>query len=216
MLYSIWQYFNPDNHTLSFKQPSYFRCALDIILETSMGFEMDIQNKRHTPYATAIANIVHIFQLRQFIPWYVNSNIYIANDRGFSFTHWNESLWFYVCNLRYMPDILFDWFSKYRNEHQDNLRVLHGFTESVITSRRQQMLDDLDELKTSAEGAKKRKLAFLDLLLKFQLSGGETSLTDRDIREEVESRILNQKSFNLWYISDIEVHDTLYAKFFLF
>ena len=47
-----------------------FRCALDIILETSMGFEMDIQNKRHTPYATAIANIVHIFQLRQFIPWY--------------------------------------------------------------------------------------------------------------------------------------------------
>ena len=32
-------------------------------------FEMDIQNKRHTPYASAIANIVHIFQLRQFIPW---------------------------------------------------------------------------------------------------------------------------------------------------
>ena len=96
-----------------------------------------------------------------------------------------------------MPDILFDWFSKYRNEHEDNLRVLHGFTESVITSRRQQMLDDLDELKTSAEGAKKRKLAFLDLLLKFQLSGGENSLTDRDIREEVKSRILIQKSFYL-------------------
>ena len=41
-----------------------------------------------------------------------------------------------------MPDILFDWFSKYRNEHEDNLRVLHGFTESVITTRRQQMHDD--------------------------------------------------------------------------
>ena len=96
-----------------------------------------------------------------------------------------------------MPDILFDWFSKYRNEHEDNLRVLHGFTESVITSRRQQMLDDLDELKISAEGTKKRKLAFLDLLLKFQLSGGENSLTDRDIREEVLYRIVNLKDFNL-------------------
>ena len=96
-----------------------------------------------------------------------------------------------------MPDILFDWFSKYRNEHEDNLRVLHGFTESVITSRRQQMLDDLDELKISTEGTKKRKLAFLDLLLKFQLSGGENSLTDRDIREEVLYRIVNLKDFNL-------------------
>ena len=96
-----------------------------------------------------------------------------------------------------MPDILFDWFSKYRNEHEDNLRVLHGFTESVITSRRQQMLDDLDELKISTEGTKKRKLAFLDLLLKFQLSGGENSLTDRDIREEVIYRIVNLKDFSL-------------------
>ena len=66
-------------------QSTYFRCALDIILETSMGFEMDIQNKRHTPYATAIANIVHIFQLRQFIPWYVNSRIFIAYNRGFHY-----------------------------------------------------------------------------------------------------------------------------------
>ena len=58
------QYVNDGN--LLFYCP---RCALDIILETSMGFEMDIQHKRPTPYASAIANIVHIFQLRQFIPW---------------------------------------------------------------------------------------------------------------------------------------------------
>ena len=67
-LINHWTFY-PGNHISSFEQPICFRCALDIILETSMGFEMDIQNKRHTPYATAIANIVHIFQLRQFIPW---------------------------------------------------------------------------------------------------------------------------------------------------
>ena len=41
-----------------------------------------------------------------------------------------------------MPDILFNWFSKYRRVHADNLKVLYGFTESVITARRQEMLDD--------------------------------------------------------------------------
>ena len=88
--------------------------------------------------------------------------------------------------VRYMPDILFDWFSKYRNEHEDNLKVLHGFTESVIKIRKQKLLEDHDELKKSmSEGSKTRKLAFLDLLLKSQLSEGDNSLTDTDIREEV-------------------------------
>ena len=84
-----------------------------------------------------------------------------------------------------MPDILFDWFSKYRNEHTYNLKVLHKFTESVITVRRQQILNDQQEIKAMSDGNNKRKLAFLDLLLKYQLAGGENSLTDTDIREEV-------------------------------
>ena len=84
-----------------------------------------------------------------------------------------------------MPDILFDWFSKFRNEHAHCLKVLQEFTKSVISTRRQEMLDESDEIKTMSEGGKKRKLAFLDLLLKMQLSGGDNALTDVDLREEV-------------------------------
>ena len=81
-----------------------------------------------------------------------------------------------------MPDILFDWFSKYSRDHQNYLKVLHGFTESVISTRREEMQNDSE---TISGGSKKRKLAFLDLLLKIQLSGGDNPLTDQDIREEV-------------------------------
>ena len=84
-----------------------------------------------------------------------------------------------------MPDILFDWFSKFKNEHDHCLKVLHEFTKSVISQRRQEMLDESEEMKAMSEGGKKRKLAFLDLLLKMQSSGRDNALTDIDIREEV-------------------------------
>ena len=44
------------------------RCALDIILETAMRDEMDIQNKRNARYASVIENIMHILAARQLIP----------------------------------------------------------------------------------------------------------------------------------------------------
>jgi hypothetical protein len=94
-----------------------------------------------------------------------------------------------------MPDILFDWFSKFKNEHDQSLKVLHEFTKSVISKRRQEMLDESEEIKSMSESGKKRKLAFLDLLLKMQLSGGDNALTDVDIREEVRFRMI----LFVWY-----------------
>ena len=50
--------------------PYVQRCALDMILETSMGVQLDVQNDRKSNYAHSIQRIVHIFQQRQLIPWY--------------------------------------------------------------------------------------------------------------------------------------------------
>ena len=86
---------------------------------------------------------------------------------------------------RYMPDILFDWFSKYAAEHKMDLKILHSFTESVINTRRQQMLSEGAETNSLTDTGKRRRLAFLDLLLKVQLSDEKIELTDEDIREEV-------------------------------
>ena len=50
--------------------PYVQRSALDMILETAMGVELGVQHTRESKYAHSIQRIVHIFQLRQLLPWY--------------------------------------------------------------------------------------------------------------------------------------------------
>ena len=50
--------------------PYVQRCALDMILETAMGTELDIQNNRQSNYSHCIQRIVRIFLQRQLFPWY--------------------------------------------------------------------------------------------------------------------------------------------------
>ena len=71
------------------------------------------------------------------------------------------------------------------------------------------MLSEGAETNSLTDTGKKRRLAFLDLLLKVQLSGGKNELTDEDIREEVgfllASHWLENLSFekNQGYVSSI-------------
>ena len=41
-----------------------------MILETAMGVELGVQHTRESNYSNSIQRIVHIFQLRQILPWY--------------------------------------------------------------------------------------------------------------------------------------------------
>lgn len=73
------------------------------------------------------------------------------------------------------------------------LKVLHGFTDSVIQRRRQELLAiSINNNKSVQEQQKenedigiKKKLAFLDVLLKSTVD--EKPLTDLEIREEVDT-----------------------------
>lgn len=90
-----------------------------------------------------------------------------------------------------MFDILYRYeftyqFTKLAKEETEALRVLHGFTDSIIKSRRDELIkkgkqstEEVDEFGT------KKKMAFLDLLLQSEIDG--KPLSDSDIREEVDT-----------------------------
>lgn len=88
---------------------------------------------------------------------------------------------------------LFYQFSKLATREVAALRVLHGFTDDVITKRRRELLaikinniesGSLDEKENEAIGIRKR-YALLDLLLQSTIDGNP--LTDLEIREEVDT-----------------------------
>lgn len=85
---------------------------------------------------------------------------------------------------------LFYKLSKLAKEETDALRVLHGFTDSVIRSRRQELVDSdvghkMEQDDQIDEMGIRKKRAFLDLLLHSTIDGNP--LNDLEIREEVDT-----------------------------
>ncbi|KAK8738037.1 hypothetical protein OTU49_004365, partial [Cherax quadricarinatus] len=132
-------------------------CTLDIICETAMGCNINAQDNSDSDYVKAVYRIGAIIQLRQVRPWL-------------------------------QPKILFR-LSGYAKEHDACLKILHKFSYDTIRSRRKEYL----EMKHKKDAAsdkedvigKKKRLAFLDLLLEY--SEQQTTLSDDDLREEVDT-----------------------------
>jgi cytochrome P450 family 4 len=91
------------------------------------------------------------------------------------------------------PFLNFDFFYKFsstKKRSDELLKIVHGFTDSVILKRRKELMKT-DESETTTDsneddvGVKKKKLAFLDILLKSTIDG--KPLSNTDIREEVDT-----------------------------
>ncbi|XP_065091255.1 cytochrome P450 4d1-like [Ochlerotatus camptorhynchus] len=84
-------------------------------------------------------------------------------------------------------DFLFNLLS-FRKRQDKALEILHGYTNSVIQSRRRE-LAETNDTKTSDDATNdlgiRRKVAFLDMLLQATVDG--RPLTDVEIREEVDT-----------------------------
>ncbi|XP_042211264.1 cytochrome P450 4C1-like isoform X1 [Homarus americanus] len=130
-------------------------CTLDVICETAMGNNINIQDNSESDYVQAVYRIGALVQYRQARPW----------------LH---------------PNILFKLLG-YAKEQDACLKLLHDFSYKTIRSRRkeyQQMKKNTTFNEDEIIGKKKR-LAFLDLLLEY--SEQHTALSDVDIREEVDT-----------------------------
>lgn len=90
-----------------------------------------------------------------------------------------------------MFDVLYRYdltyrFTKLAGEEKKALAILHGFTDSIINKRRDELIkkgkstiEEVDEFGT------KKKMAFLDILLQSEIDG--KPLSNSDIREEVDT-----------------------------
>uniref|UniRef100_A0A182QL51 Cytochrome P450 n=1 Tax=Anopheles farauti TaxID=69004 RepID=A0A182QL51_9DIPT len=78
-------------------------------------------------------------------------------------------------------------FSANRRRQRKALAILHGYTDSVIRARRQELNEGLAKGKDDHEDSvgMKKRMAFLDMLLQATVDG--RPLTDREIREEVDT-----------------------------
>ncbi|XP_025264312.1 cytochrome P450 4C1-like isoform X2 [Camponotus floridanus] len=142
--------------------------TLNAICETAMGVSLRTLGEFQQQYRNAIHDMIELVFYRSFKPWFRNDMIFSLSSQG--------------------------------RKQKKILKILHGFTEKIIAERKlyhertnDQYLENLESLKEAATndvevfGIKKKRLAMLDLLL---AASQEYSLTDLDIREEVDTFML--------------------------
>ncbi|XP_025267883.1 cytochrome P450 4C1-like isoform X2 [Camponotus floridanus] len=138
--------------------------TLNAICETAMGVSLRTIGEFQQQYRNAVHNMIKLIFYRAFRPWFHNNMIFSLSSQ--------------------------------RKKQKKILKILHGFTEKIIAERKLyhkrtdgQYLKNLESDKEAATndevfGIKKKRLAMLDLLL---AASQEYSLTDLDIREEVDT-----------------------------
>ncbi|ELT89566.1 hypothetical protein CAPTEDRAFT_162759 [Capitella teleta] len=146
--------------------PFITHCALDIICETAMGRCINAQSHSDSEYVTAIYKMSEIIMQRIKTPWWWPAPLFSLLSPG--------------------------------KEHDRCLKVLKDFTRQVIEERSAAYdkilaeksdddfsITDMSEEKMSLIAGKKKRLAFLDMLL--FASRGDSSISNDDIQEEVDT-----------------------------
>nr|XP_022919068.1 cytochrome P450 4C1-like [Onthophagus taurus] len=137
--------------------PHIARCALDVICETAMGTCVNAQEDINSEYVKTVEKMGLLVIRRSFSP---------------------------ILQI----DTMFKYFSSDAINERKYLEILHGYTRKIIKSRRLELYSN-DKINSNGNDRDdfgiKKKRAFLDLLLEYQM--GDPSFTDEDIREEVDT-----------------------------
>uniref|UniRef100_A0A1A9UXF2 Cytochrome P450 n=1 Tax=Glossina austeni TaxID=7395 RepID=A0A1A9UXF2_GLOAU len=135
-------------------------CTLDIVCETAMGRSICAQSNSESEYVKAVYGIGEIVQNRQ-------AKVWLHFDTIFRLTR--------------------DF-----KRHRNYINTLHGFSNKVIRERKAELSDNAfnnNTISNVTDGyddlGKKKRLAFLDLLIQYSKNGAK--LSNDDIREEVDT-----------------------------
>ncbi|KAH9501550.1 Cytochrome P450 4V2 [Dermatophagoides farinae] len=144
--------------------PIITACTLDIICETIMGVSIGAQKSTNNKYCKSVNEVGECFIERLMQPQYWLDQIYYRSESGQKFA--------------------------------TNLVKLHEFTRKVIRNRKAQLLNCNKTIryKPNANGQaeieqeeKDHRKAFLDLLLDHHINSNGETMTEEDIREEVDT-----------------------------
>lgn len=160
--------------------------ALDAIMETSMGTKFNAQENKESIYIKAIHRLAEIVVIRTFSPFLRSKVIFPLTAIG--------------------------------KEHDSILKTLHDHAVKVIQNKRDDLEIsgelDMDKINEKDEFGKKKRLAFLDLLLAGQRAG--SGLSDKDIIEEAHTFMFaghdttsSAMAFAIYYLSK---HQTVQEK----
>ncbi|XP_071488190.1 cytochrome P450 4V2-like [Diadema antillarum] len=135
--------------------PLVTHCTLDIICDTAMGKHTNAQGEGDSEYVRALKGIAALIVFRRKHP-------HLWMDEIFSRT-------------------------KVGSQQKKYLEVLHGFTKSMIQQRLHEpkKLVDISSSDDGAIAGKRKRVAFLDLLI--QMHREDPSFTLADIQEEVDT-----------------------------
>uniref|UniRef100_A0A182PE71 Uncharacterized protein n=1 Tax=Anopheles epiroticus TaxID=199890 RepID=A0A182PE71_9DIPT len=136
--------------------PFMTRAALDIICETAMGVKVHAQTSgMDNPYVVAVYDLSGLIQYRLLRPWLHPDFI------------WNRT--------------------RAGQQYHKALAEVHGYAHKVIRERRQELNQRRAEGNQgeAREDGRKRRLAFLDMLL--ESNEQSNLLSDNDVREEVDT-----------------------------
>lgn len=95
----------------------------------------------------------------------------------------------------FSPLKMYDFFYQFTDlcrKERNALKILHGYTKKVIERRKQELvMSKPDDDEKDEYGIKKKRFAFLDLLL--QGDDGKQVLSDDEIQEEVDTLLFEVK-----------------------
>ncbi|KAJ4434438.1 Cytochrome P450 4C1, partial [Periplaneta americana] len=160
--------------------PFITKCALDIICESAMGIQMNAQEETHSEYVKAVYEISELSMQRLVRPWMHPNLIFYSTSKGKRYAECLNVLHSFTNNVS-NEDIGYCPPGGLSHKESD-------FTLQVIRKRRASRLKKNEPTITNEEDellGKKKRLAFLDLLLEAADNGA--NMSDVYIREEVDT-----------------------------